>query len=587
MIRFLSISLRNFLSYGNNTTVINLDRPGTTLIVGENLDNTSNGTSANGVGKTSIINALAYAVFDKSVSDISKDNLINNINKKHMEVVVEFEKNGDVYRVVRARKMKAGPDGNYVHLYKNNEDITPDSVSNTNTLIEKIVGIPYELFVRIVMFSASQTPFLDLPVKSHYAANQTDMIEHLFGLTSLSDKANILKEQIKETEHRIEGHEIRINALKQEHARHIEQIKTAKSRVINWEKQTATTIEELKEKLQLIEEVDFDQQRLLHEELKKANTLLNESLEEQRSAEKEIKKILSTKNDAEDKLKHLRDDRCPFCMQEFKGVDKIKELETLVSKALEDVQIFESKLETIDSNVESFTHNFKEIKSRITVQDIEELIETKNHSASIRQKIEELEEATNPYLEPLEELEDMKLDDIDYSIMDELNKKVEHQRFLLKVLTKKDSFVRKVLLNKYLPFLNARLSEYITALGLQHRVEFTHELIAEISQFGRKLDFGNLSAGQRARVNIALSFAFRDVLQSLHAPISICLLDEVLDVGLDAVGVQMAAKMLKRKARDEKLSLYIISHRDEIDSAFDRTLTIQMEKGFSFVKEDE
>lgn len=585
MIRFLSVSLRNFLSYGNNTTVIDIGRPGTTLIVGENLDNTSDGTSANGTGKSTIVNALAYAVYDKPVSDISKDNLINNVNKKHMEVSVDFEKSGDIYRIVRARKMRAGADGNYVHLFKNNEDITPDSISNTNLLIEKIVGIPYDLFVRIVVFSASHTPFLDLPVKSHYAANQTDMIEHLFGLTTLSDKANILKEQIKETEHKIEGHEIHVNALKKERERHEEQVKSAKARIINWEKQTKETITKFHEKLKLVEEVDVEQQRLLHEELHQSNELLKGVLEEQRVIEKDVKKALNEKKEAEGKLKHFKDDRCPECLQEYKGTDKIAEYEKLVANADTIITKLEKKLEVVDAEVELRTQNYKEIKGKITVQDIEELIDLKNHTASIREKIVELENAVNPYFEPLEELEHVDLGDIDYTELNELNRKVEHQRFLLKVLTKKDSFVRKVLLNKYLPFLNARLSEYIMALGLQHRVEFTHELIAEISQFGRKLDFGNLSAGQRARVNIALSFAFRDVLQSLHTPINVCMLDEVLDVGLDSVGVQMAAKMLKRKARDEKLSLYVISHRDEIDSAFDRTLTVQMEKGFSSIRE--
>jgi DNA repair exonuclease SbcCD ATPase subunit len=160
-------------------------------------------------------------------------------------------------------------------------------------------------------------------------------------------------------------------------------------------------------------------------------------------------------------------------------------------------------------------------------------------------------------------------------------------KFLLKLLTRKDSFVRRVLLNKTLPFLNQRLQDYLTALGLPHQVQFTHEMTASITEFGRLMDFGNLSNGQRARVNLALSFAFRDVLQSMHQRINICLLDEVLDVGLDSVGVTAAARMIKHKARDEGLSLYIISHRDEIDSAFDRVLTVQKSDGFSRIYENE
>lgn len=131
-----------------------------------------------------------------------------------------------------------------------------------------------------------------------------------------------------------------------------------------------------------------------------------------------------------------------------------------------------------------------------------------------------------------------------------------------------------------------QLQHYLDELGLPHTVQFTHELAAKISRFGQELDFGNLSAGQRARVNFALSLAFKDVLQRLHTKINVCMLDEVLDHGLDTVGVQAAARLVKRKARDEELSMFIVSHRDEVDGIFDRTMTVQMSQGFSNIKEE-
>lgn len=113
-IEFLSLSIRNFLSYGNNTTIFPLSKLGTTLIVGEDLDYTSEGTGGNGVGKTTLINALAYAVYDKPVSDISKDKLVNNINNKNMEVTVDFKIGEDLYKIKRERKSKVGAAGNNV-----------------------------------------------------------------------------------------------------------------------------------------------------------------------------------------------------------------------------------------------------------------------------------------------------------------------------------------------------------------------------------------------------------------------------------------------------------------------------------------
>ena len=187
----------------------------------------------------------------------------------------------------------------------------------------------------------------------------------------------------------------------------------------------------------------------------------------------------------------------------------------------------------------------------------------------------------------LDELADIKIEDVDYSTINECKRELEHQKFLLKLLTKKDSFVRRALLNKNIPFLNSRMQFYLGVLGLQHKVEFTHELCASITQFGRLLDFGNLSAGQQARVNLALAFSFRDVLESLHKKINICLLDEVLDVGLDAIGIQNAARLLKKKARDDGVSMFIISHREEAKGIFDHNMVVQMTQGFSYIKEED
>ena len=585
MLRFKSLSLRNFLSYGNVPTVIQLDQPGTTLVVGEDLDNTERGTGANGVGKTVILNALAYGMYDKAISSISKDNLVNNINKKNMEVAVEFETDGKTYLIRRVRKEKVGAAGNYVQLFEDGHDITPDSVGNTNRLITKIIGFPYELFVRIVAFSATHVPFLDLPVRSPYAANQTDIIEELFDLKTLSEKATVLKETTKETERSLETQMMRVEQLEREHDRHNIQIASAEKRVIGWEQKNKKDIKALEGKLKRLEEVDVDAQRGFHDDLQHVNSELREALEEQRGIERDIKKHTKIANESQRELDHLLDAECPYCKQKFEDTeDNVTECNDVISSTAEIIDGLSPKLNESDDLVESLTITHKEIKGQITVDDLDELVEIKSKHDFYQRTLEELQSATNPFIEPLEELESVELDKIDKEKTNELKNLIDHQKFLIKLLTKKDSFVRKALLNKNIPFLNQRLAHYLTDLGLPHTVEFTHEMTAKISQFSRPMDFGNLSNGQRARVNIALSFAFRDVLQSLHGNINVCMLDEVLDIGLDAVGVQAAAKMLKRKARDEGLSLYIISHRDEIDSAFDRTLTVQMAKGFSYLK---
>lgn len=584
MLKFHSVSLRNFLSYGNNTTVIELDRTGTTLIVGEDLDNTTNGQGANGVGKSTIINAIAYAMYDKPISNISKDNLVNNINKKNMEVATEFTApNGKRYTVKRNRKMKAGAAGNAVYIFEDGKDITPDSVSNANDLIVKIIGIPYELFVRIVVFSASHTPFLDLPTTSHYAANQKDIIEELFGLTMLTQKADKLKEIIKDTESRLVTQRVKIEAHEKEMERYQAQLESAKKRVVSWETSNNESIAELESKLESVASVNVDQQKLLHAELSDVKNALSDALEEQRLIDTAIKAHQKKIKKYANELAHLRDDKCPYCLQSFsEGQDKITQLVESITSLDGEVAKLTAELTLIDDNVSSLSHKHKDVKGKIVVSDIDDLVSISNQSTQIQAKIEELKAAVNPYIEPLDELTAMAIEPIKYDEINKVTKELEHQKFLLKLLTKKDSFVRKALLNKNIPFLNQKLAHYLTVLGLPHKVEFTHEMTASISQFGHELDFGNLSAGQRARVNLALSFAFRDVLQNMHTKVNVCMLDEALDHGLDTVGVQSAIKMLKRKARDEGLSMFIITHRD-VDNAFDHVMTIQLSKGFSYV----
>lgn len=595
MIDLISLSLKNFMSFGNNTTVIRLQRPGTTLILGEDLDNTSNGQGANGVGKTVLINALAYGIYGKPISNISLDNLVNNINKKGMEVTVTFEVNNSFFMVKRVRKEKSYAAGNYMRFYKkigstdftDEDEITRDSISNTNKIIQNAIGIPYELFCRIVVFSATHMPFLDLPIRHPTQACQTRIIEELFDLTSLTEKSEILRQQIKDNEQRLEIKEATVFQLKREHERHRKQIVTAKQRVLSWEHEHDNQLDELKSKLKKIAGVNITTERKAHIKLQKIEDEHNRILLETKTIDTTLRRLDRELKKKQKELVHLKDDKCPYCLQQFPDAnEKIVDIKNEINKKSNQIEELEKEHTCSKDDINNLLVAKRQVQKSITIQNIDELLEIKNQAASIKGRLKELEGAINPFIDPVNELINMELDPINDDTIKTLRKVIEHQQFLNKLLTKKDSFVRKALLNKNIPFLNTKLQLYLTELGLPHTVEFTHELTAKISQFGRMMDFGNLSNGQRARVNLALSLAFRDVLQMLHAQINVCVFDEVLDIGLDTVGVQSAARLLKRKAREEKLSLYIISHRDEIDNAFDHRMIVQLSDGFSFISEE-
>jgi len=583
-IKFKTITIKNFLSYGKNPTTINLDRPGdTTFVVGQDLDDTSTGIKGNGVGKTTILNAIVFAVYNKPVSNIAMENLVNNINKKDMEVTVEFEKDGKTYTIKRVRKGKQGAS---VYLYEGKENKTPSSIKSTTEKIEEIIGVPYELFVRIVAFSANHKPFLDLPVSHATQANQKDIIEELFEIKILSTRAESLKEEIKLTLADIKLQKAHIDQLKEEHARHNKMIENAKVRVDNWGDENKLEQENIAKKLQKMEGIDIDKQHKLHEFKDQLEQKIQEKLSKQRELEREVKNLVKTKKEASNEIGVLVKKECPYCKQSYKNNEwKIMEKQDEIKIADTNLIALSDKLERLYISIEKLNQNKKEIEDKIQVDNIKELIDIRSKQAQYEDRLEHLKKETNPHIDNLTELKETKLEPIDTSKIDALEDDLLHQQFLLKSLTKKDSFVRKKLLNNKIPFLNNRLAKYIEILGLSQKVVFTEDMTVNISRFGRKIDFGNLSNGQRARLNFALSLAFRDMLENIHGKINVYMLDEVLDVGLDTIGVTSAARLLKRKARDENLSIYIISHKDELSNEFDSKMIVKMDKGFSYIDE--
>lgn len=691
-IKFKTLSLRNFMSYGNIPVVINLDNPGVTLILGKN-----------GVGKTTIMSALVYALFNKPISKVNVDELINDINKKNLEVSVEFEKNGINYKVERVRKGKRfnGKD-TWVKLTIEGEDKTSADVEEK---IVEIIGMEHDTFVRIVVISAILDPFLKLE-----SAKQTSFVENLFNLTMFSDKAKILSTQIKDTNTSIDLIKNKIEHLAKAKQRHDEQITNAKARVVNWElknesdilnlertlnnipkidfvketellkrikeisdiifkiedqqhqvakawdrasawemnhTQTLTTVEKTLENLN---KIDFDKESDLHFKYEELSKKIHEIFKYQKTLADAIKKQNTAADKHKAALDLLHDQKCPFCLQTFADAkNKIAEIEVQLKDSQEaldeftkellkteedlpdltaerlsvegNIQIkdFSKMLESKDQKkmltqkladlraitnplIETFeaaqeklkelTHGNKDvselrtekekIQQQTTIKDLDKLIDLQNQSQVLYSQLGTLRTANNPHYEALTELETIVLEQADYTEINAFTKKLEHQQFLYKLLTKRDSFIRKAFINKNLPYLNKQLRKYLSHLPF--KVEFTPELSAKITRYGSEITFTSLSNGQMASVNFGLALAFRDTNQILHPSVNICLLDEVLDFGLDDETVDLASRILKAKAREEKVSMFLISHRGLSKNMFNHAFMVETDKDFSVIK---
>jgi DNA repair exonuclease SbcCD ATPase subunit len=163
---------------------------------------------------------------------------------------------------------------------------------------------------------------------------------------------------------------------------------------------------------------------------------------------------------------------------------------------------------------------------------------------------------------------------------------MEHQKFLSDLLTSKDSFIRKKIIEQNLSYLNARLTHYLDRVGLPHTVVFQNDLTVQIEELGRELDFDNLSRGERNRLILSMSWAFRDVWESLYQPINILFIDEMIDSGLDTQGVENALALLKKMSRERHKSIWLVSHRDELTSRVENILRVVKENGFTSYSTD-
>lgn len=208
-------------------------------------------------------------------------------------------------------------------------------------------------------------------------------------------------------------------------------------------------------------------------------------------------------------------------------------------------------------------------------------IEHRSKVATIEQQIEQKASETDPYTEQINEMESQALQTINFDKINTLTKKLEHQKFLLDLLTSKDSFVRKKIIDQNLSYLNSRLTHYLDKIGLPHNVVFKNDLSVEITELGRELDFDNLSRGERNRLILGLSFAFRDVWENLYVPINTLFIDELIDSGMDTMGVENSIAILKDLSRTRSKSVWLVSHREELAGRVPSVLKVVKENGFT------
>ena len=676
-----NITLRNFLSIGQVTQAVSFDRQDLTLILGENLDLGGDG-ARNGTGKTTLIQGLSYALFGVPINSIRKDNLVNRTNGKGMMVTLEFSVDGIEYKIERGRKP------NILKFYVNNDlqkntDDAQGENKETQQAIESVIHMSADMFNHIVVLNTYSEPFLALKTN-----DQRDIIEQLLGITLLSEKAEVIKNMIRDSKDSIQQEEYRVKGIEEANKRVKEQIDALKRRQTLWLKKHDDDLTALALQYDDLSKIDIVKELQAHKDLnvwtkqKEAqdtyNALVARSTAWQQKHDSDVtvahttylrkdkydieaelkawtdlkewlkdeadQKTIATAIDTQTKsiakekklieklvreIKELEDHKCYACGQDFhddKHLEVTLEKTTLLENTKADLAMMEDHLEANQSALKDigpkptpsykteaeairhsgdvsnlkkvwedkkqesnpFSEQLNELTSielgpqPVTHYDTEaEAIKHSSEVANILNQIDNKSQETDPYAEQVVEMETQALQSIDFEAINKLTRTMEHQKFLLDLLVSKDSFVRKKIIDQNLSYLNARLTHYLDKIGLPHQVIFQNDLQVEITELGRELDFDNLSRGERNRLILGLSFAFRDVWESLYRPINTLFIDELIDSGLDTMGVENAIAILKDMSRRRQKSIWLVSHREELAGRVPSVLKVIKENGFT------
>ena len=583
MLKIKNVSAKNFMSVGNNTQAVNFDNCQLTLVLGHNLDMGGDG-SRNGTGKTTIINALSYALYGDALTNIRKDNLINKTNGKGMITTVEFEIQGKQYRIERGRRP------NILKLFIDGEDALDNEQQGdsreTQKEIEKIIGFPHLMFKHLIALNTYTEPFLGMK-----ANDQKDMIEQLLGITELSQKAEVLKERQKVTRDAIKEEEITINAINKSNERIQKNIQEIESRSRAWESNKESRINDLGVQIVDMEKLDIDSELANHRQIIE----LKEQLANKQILDTEFTRLQTSVNRSSEKLLKLEKDLesakagvCPACEQPTAHLDTHEhytlELEDSIAKEHDYFEDLEKRNKDIEIGLDDFgVLPDMPVTSYTT---LEEALSHKHNVETFTNQLKEKAGEENPYTDQIEGLKTSGLQEVEFEIMNELTHLQDHQDFLYKLLTSKDSFIRKKIIDQNIAYLNHRLSYYLDKLGLPHEVKFASDLNVEITEYGRDLDFDNLSRGERNRLILGLSWAFRDIYESLNRPMNLMCIDELVDSGMDTMGVENALAVLKKMHRESGKNIMLISHKEELIGRVNNVLTVVKEGGFTSYNTD-
>jgi len=567
MIEFKTIRWKNFLSTGNNFTEINLNNHNKTLIVGEN-----------GAGKSTILDALCFGLFNKPFRKINKPQLVNSINLADCRVEIEFTIGKVDWKINRGMKPTI------FEIYKNGIqlDQTASAADQQKWFEQNVLKLNYKSFTQIVVLGSSTfVPFMQLP-----AAGRREVIEDILDIRIFSTMNTILKERVKENKEAVSEIDYAISILKEKvdvQKRFIEDLKQqGQNNVVLWEDE----IDKMK--------VDIESNQLELEKYMSDIDTLTQQMNEFSNPQKELDKLnefhikfRSKIKDMENEIKFLTsNDVCPTCNQditkEFKesNINQDKEKISKLNSALGDIGSKEKSLNEILHKRNGIQKEITQVQSKIN--NCFSTINWKQTKVKeTQEKIDSLKSNTDNVDREREKMKTL----IEQGKGQELQRRQIAKRSTeLKIIADilKDGGVKSTIIRKYLPVMNTLINKHLQELEFYVNFNLDDTFNETIkSRFRDEFSYASFSEGEKMRIDLALLFTWREVAKLKNSVnTNILILDEIFDSSLDSNGTADFINILRTVT--EGNNVFVISHKEDmLHDKFDNVIQFKKVKNFS------